>query len=144
MVSPRSVPQLADADDLLAQLDRRPGVNYEVPVPNPRGLDRLLPLVDAAAPAPRRRLPCCADMTSPVPRSGRSNEVLSSEEAHRAGTVVPLKHPTIGEVPVVRLPWRFSEASSAPRTPPPLLGEHDDAVREILTADRTPDQIPMP
>ena len=72
------------------------------------------------------------------------DEVLSSEEAHRAGTVVPLKHPTIGEVPVVRLPWRFSEASSAPRTPPPLLGEHNDAVREILTADRTPDQIPMP
>jgi crotonobetainyl-CoA:carnitine CoA-transferase CaiB-like acyl-CoA transferase len=72
------------------------------------------------------------------------DEVLSSEEAHRAGTIIPLEHPTIGEVPVVRLPWRFSRASSAPRTPPPLLGEHNDVVSEILTADRTPDQIPMP
>jgi crotonobetainyl-CoA:carnitine CoA-transferase CaiB-like acyl-CoA transferase len=72
------------------------------------------------------------------------DEVLSSEEAHRAGTVVPLQHPTIGEVSVVRLPWRFSQASSAPRTPPPLLGEHNDVVREILTADRTPDQSPIP
>ncbi len=50
MVSPKWVPQLADADELLAQLNRRPGVSYEVLVPNQRGLDRLLPLVDAGAP----------------------------------------------------------------------------------------------
>ncbi len=50
MVSPKWVPQLADADDLLAQLNRRPGVSYEVLVPNQRGLDRLLPLVEAGAP----------------------------------------------------------------------------------------------
>jgi hydroxymethylglutaryl-CoA lyase len=50
MVSPRWVPQLADADELLARLQRRPGVSYEVLVPNLRGLDRLLPLVRAGAP----------------------------------------------------------------------------------------------
>jgi hydroxymethylglutaryl-CoA lyase len=50
MVSPKWVPQLADADDLLGQLGRRPGVSYEVLVPNLRGLDRLLPLVDAGVP----------------------------------------------------------------------------------------------
>ena len=50
MVSPEWVPQLADADELLAQLGRRPGVSYEVLVPNLRGLDRLLPLVDAGVP----------------------------------------------------------------------------------------------
>ncbi len=71
-------------------------------------------------------------------------EVLSSDEAQRAGTVVPLEHPTIGEIPVVRLPWRFSLASTAPRPHPPLLGEHNDVVSEILTFDQTPDQIPMP
>jgi hydroxymethylglutaryl-CoA lyase len=50
MVSPKWVPQLADADDLLGRLSRRPDVSYEVLVPNQRGLDRLLPLVEAGAP----------------------------------------------------------------------------------------------
>ena len=39
-VSPRAIPQLADADALLAALDRRPGVRYPVLVPNERGLAR--------------------------------------------------------------------------------------------------------
>jgi len=72
------------------------------------------------------------------------DEVLTSEEARRAGTIVSLDHPTIGEVPVVRLPWRFSEATSAPRTPPPLLGEHNHVIDEILPAERAPAQIPIP
>jgi hydroxymethylglutaryl-CoA lyase len=41
-VHPRWVPQLADAADLLARLDRAPGVDYPVLVPNERGLDRAL------------------------------------------------------------------------------------------------------
>jgi hydroxymethylglutaryl-CoA lyase len=39
-VSPRAIPQLADADDLMARLQRRPGVRYPVLVPNERGLAR--------------------------------------------------------------------------------------------------------
>jgi crotonobetainyl-CoA:carnitine CoA-transferase CaiB-like acyl-CoA transferase len=60
------------------------------------------------------------------------DEVLASEEARLAGTIVPLKHPTIGKIDVVRLPWRFSQASSLPRIPPPLLGEHSQALQAIL------------
>lgn len=41
-VSPKWVPQLADAERLLAGLDRRDGVSYPVLVPNERGLDRAL------------------------------------------------------------------------------------------------------
>jgi hydroxymethylglutaryl-CoA lyase len=41
-VSPKWVPQLADAEDLLAGLDQRAGVGYPVLVPNERGLDRAL------------------------------------------------------------------------------------------------------
>ncbi|GGM45479.1 hydroxymethylglutaryl-CoA lyase [Longimycelium tulufanense] len=41
-VHPRWVPQLADADELLTRLGRRPGVRYPVLVPNERGLDRAL------------------------------------------------------------------------------------------------------
>ena len=39
-VSPKAIPQLADADALLAGLQRRPGVRYPVLVPNQRGMDR--------------------------------------------------------------------------------------------------------
>jgi hydroxymethylglutaryl-CoA lyase len=41
-VSPRAVPQLADADAVLPAVRRRPGVRYPVLVPNVRGLDRAL------------------------------------------------------------------------------------------------------
>jgi hydroxymethylglutaryl-CoA lyase len=41
-VSARWVPQLADADDLLARLRRRPGVRYPVLVPNQRGFERAM------------------------------------------------------------------------------------------------------
>ncbi|BCB88054.1 hydroxymethylglutaryl-CoA lyase [Phytohabitans suffuscus] len=43
-VHPRWVPQLADAEDLLARLAPAPGVRYPVLVPNDRGLDRALAL----------------------------------------------------------------------------------------------------
>ncbi len=39
-VSPRAIPQLADADELMRRLERRPGVRYPVLVPNARGLVR--------------------------------------------------------------------------------------------------------
>ncbi|SDH58571.1 hydroxymethylglutaryl-CoA lyase [Actinokineospora alba] len=41
-VHPKWVPQLADAEDLLAALSRVDGVRYPVLVPNDRGLDRAL------------------------------------------------------------------------------------------------------
>jgi hydroxymethylglutaryl-CoA lyase len=41
-VHPKWVPQLADAEELLANLKRREGVRYPVLVPNDRGLDRAL------------------------------------------------------------------------------------------------------
>jgi isopropylmalate/homocitrate/citramalate synthase len=39
-VAPRAIPQLADADELMRELPRRPGVRYPVLVPNLRGLER--------------------------------------------------------------------------------------------------------
>ncbi|WP_031466930.1 hydroxymethylglutaryl-CoA lyase [Sciscionella sediminilitoris] len=42
MVSPKWVPQLADAEELLARLEQRAGVRYPVLVPNERGLARAL------------------------------------------------------------------------------------------------------
>ena len=40
LVSPAAIPQLADADELLRRLERRPGIRYPVLVPNARGLER--------------------------------------------------------------------------------------------------------
>jgi hydroxymethylglutaryl-CoA lyase len=39
-VSPRAIPQLADADEVLPRVRRKAGVRYPVLVPNVRGLDR--------------------------------------------------------------------------------------------------------
>jgi isopropylmalate/homocitrate/citramalate synthase len=41
-VSPRAVPQLADADELMRRLDRWPGVSFPVLVPNSKGMERAL------------------------------------------------------------------------------------------------------
>jgi len=41
-VHPKWVPQLADAEELIATMPRRDGVRYPVLVPNARGLDRAL------------------------------------------------------------------------------------------------------
>lgn len=41
-VSPRAVPQMADAADVMANVSRRPGTEYAVLVPNERGLERAL------------------------------------------------------------------------------------------------------
>jgi hydroxymethylglutaryl-CoA lyase len=41
-VSPKAVPQLSDADELLRAIERRPGVRYPVLVPNERGMARAL------------------------------------------------------------------------------------------------------
>jgi hydroxymethylglutaryl-CoA lyase len=47
-VSPRWIPQLADAADLVAALPATPGVSYVVLVPNAKGLDRLVAALERA------------------------------------------------------------------------------------------------
>jgi hydroxymethylglutaryl-CoA lyase len=42
-VSPKAIPQLADAEQVMAGIRRREGTRYTVLVPNERGLDRALP-----------------------------------------------------------------------------------------------------
>lgn len=42
-VSPKAIPQLADAEQVMAAIARRPGTRYTVLVPNERGYDRALP-----------------------------------------------------------------------------------------------------
>lgn len=41
-VSPKAVPQLADAAEVMASIQRKPGVRYTALVPNPKGMERAL------------------------------------------------------------------------------------------------------
>ena len=41
-VSPKAIPQMADADEVWAGIDRRPGVSYSALVPNARGAERAV------------------------------------------------------------------------------------------------------
>ena len=41
-VSPKAIPQLADAVEVMQRIERRPGTRYPVLVPNERGLERAL------------------------------------------------------------------------------------------------------
>ena len=41
-VSPKAIPQLADADEVFRRIAKRPGVTYLVLVPNDRGLERAI------------------------------------------------------------------------------------------------------
>lgn len=43
-VHPKAVPQLADAEEVMAGVDRRPDVSYRLLVPNLKGVQRALPL----------------------------------------------------------------------------------------------------
>ena len=51
-VSPKWIPQLADAAEVVARLPRRPGLGYVVLVPNVKGLDRLLEALGRAGGEP--------------------------------------------------------------------------------------------
>jgi hydroxymethylglutaryl-CoA lyase len=44
VVHPKAVPQLADAEEVMARIEREPGVRYTVLVPNLRGAERAVPM----------------------------------------------------------------------------------------------------
>jgi hydroxymethylglutaryl-CoA lyase len=44
VVHPKAVPQLADAEEVMARIERAPGVRYTVLVPNLRGAERVVPM----------------------------------------------------------------------------------------------------
>ena len=58
---------------------------------------------------------------------------FADRQVQARGMVARLAHPLAGEVPVVASPMRFSRTCVEPGRPPPLLGEHTEAVlRHVL------------
>lgn len=65
-------------------------------------------------------------------------EVFASPQARARELRLDLPHPTAGTVPLVRNPIRLSATPAAPDAPPPLLGQHTDAIlrEELGMSDR--------
>ena len=63
-------------------------------------------------------------------------EALAHPQVKARDMVVPLTHPTAGEIRVTGVPVKLSETPGAVRTPPPRLGEHTRTVlAEVLGLD---------
>ncbi|HSF06359.1 MAG TPA: CoA transferase [Methylomirabilota bacterium] len=60
-------------------------------------------------------------------------EVCESEHLKARGMIAQLSHPSAGAVTVMGVPVRLGATAGAVRTPPPLLGQHTEAVlRRVL------------
>ncbi|HWT82181.1 MAG TPA: hydroxymethylglutaryl-CoA lyase, partial [Candidatus Methylomirabilis sp.] len=42
-VHPKAIPQLADAEEVMSRIDRRPGISYRILAPNLKGVQRAIP-----------------------------------------------------------------------------------------------------
>ncbi len=62
-------------------------------------------------------------------------EAFSTPQAEAIGARVPMTHPALGFVDQIRSPFDFAATPASIRTPPPLLGEHSDAVLAELGFD---------
>ena len=59
-------------------------------------------------------------------------QVFESPQARHMGLVVTQRHPVAGEVRTVNNPLRFSETPVEMRLPPPVLGQHTEAILSEL------------
>jgi crotonobetainyl-CoA:carnitine CoA-transferase CaiB-like acyl-CoA transferase len=63
------------------------------------------------------------------------DEALKTPQALARAVIVELEHPSIGKARSIRNPIRMSETPIRYRRPPPILGEHTDAIlTELGTA----------
>jgi succinate---hydroxymethylglutarate CoA-transferase len=70
---------------------------------------------------------------------GRINsvaEALADPQTQARAMIETVKHPAIGELKLVGMPYKFSGTPASVRRPPPILGEHtEEILREELGLD---------
>jgi crotonobetainyl-CoA:carnitine CoA-transferase CaiB-like acyl-CoA transferase len=62
----------------------------------------------------------------------RIDEVLADPQTIARGMVVEQDHPVLGRVKLPNLPFRFSDCDTSPRSPAPLMGQHNREIAETL------------
>jgi formyl-CoA transferase/CoA:oxalate CoA-transferase len=67
-------------------------------------------------------------------------EVFGLPQMQARNNVVTVKHPVAGALPLLRDPIRFLDRSMEYR-PPPVLGQHTEAVLEEIGLARAPEAV---
>jgi crotonobetainyl-CoA:carnitine CoA-transferase CaiB-like acyl-CoA transferase len=72
----------------------------------------------------------------PCGRINTAAEALADPHTAARHMIETVQHPTVGELKLVGMPYKFSDTPAAVRRPPPLLGEHtEEILREELGLD---------
>jgi crotonobetainyl-CoA:carnitine CoA-transferase CaiB-like acyl-CoA transferase len=94
--------------------------------------------IDALAPAIRQKttkewIAVLEPLGVPCGPINRLDHVYDDPQVQHRGMKIEVPHPLSGVVPLVANPIKYSRTALSYDTPPPLLGEHTDAVlRELL------------
>jgi len=62
-------------------------------------------------------------------------EVVADEQLRLREMIVEMRHPTVGPMRALGVPVKLSDTPGGVRTPPPVLGQHTDAVLQELGFD---------
>jgi crotonobetainyl-CoA:carnitine CoA-transferase CaiB-like acyl-CoA transferase len=65
----------------------------------------------------------------PVSEVRTVREVLADPQVIERGMIEVIEHPTIGEIRLLGIPYKFSDTPASVRRHPPLLGEHSAEIR---------------
>jgi crotonobetainyl-CoA:carnitine CoA-transferase CaiB-like acyl-CoA transferase len=60
------------------------------------------------------------------------DQVLADPQVHARNMVIEQEHRVLGKVKLPNLPFRFSDCDTTPKTPAPLLGEHNRIIAASL------------
>ncbi|MDE2181240.1 MAG: CoA transferase, partial [candidate division NC10 bacterium] len=79
-------------------------------------------------------LQLCAEADVPAGPVNTIDKVFADPQVGARGMLVQMPHPTIGTVRLAGTPINLSATPAQMRLPPPLLGEHTDAILSRLLA----------
>ncbi|MCC6196685.1 MAG: CoA transferase [Burkholderiales bacterium] len=131
--------QVDDAWKRLAQLIGGDALAADARFHTPEGRnahrDIILPAVRAWAMAQPSVAACIAALNAaevPCAKVQRIDEVVTDPQIQARGMIVEQDHPVLGRIRLPNLPFRFSDCDTSPRSPAPLLGQHNRDIAAML------------